>query len=176
MHQNDSGDLKALLNDDRVSIDVKRKILSDASFNPDEASILIELIENNTELADISLKKLSFINRQRAFELSQDILNNRTDESRVKISEALKATAHYLKDNQDLPNVEELEADFFAQTSGTDVCAKSELQSKKRILSIIDVRFMHGEPGVLSFQDSAQYRERGLKFTLSKSLNFYKFT
>lgn len=138
MHPNDSGDLKALLYDDRVSIDVKRKILSDASFNSDDEPLLIDLIQNDADLAGISLKKLSFINSQRAFELSQDILNNRADESRVNISEALKAMARYLKDNQDLPNYEELEADFIAQSSGTDVFAKSDLQSKKAILSIIE--------------------------------------
>ena len=138
MRTNDSTNLKALLNDDRVSIDVKRKILSDASFNSDDESILIDFIENDDNLAAISLKKLSFINRQKAFELSQDILNNQEDESRIKFSEALKATARYLKDNRDLANYEELEADFIAQSSGTDVYAKSDLQSKKGILSIIE--------------------------------------
>ena len=39
-----------------------------------------------------------------------------------------------------------------------------------------NVRFMHGETGVLSFLDSTQFRERGLKLSSFKKLNFYKLT
>src|SRR5690606_28966856 len=116
--KNSNSEMKALLKEKNISKEIKVKILSDATIDSSDESLLLDFINNDSnQLSFVSMKKLSQINSKKAFEIAQDILKNTDIESNMRISAALKAVSNFLTTNESASNYKEIEADFINQAN-----------------------------------------------------------
>lgn len=141
-------ELKKLLTDKSISNDLKVKILNEADVESTDEPLLIELVSSNEngDLAFVALKKLENVNAPKAYKIAFDILKNKENETKEKVSASLKVSAEFLKKNNDLKEEEQKfvklskeimqsQEDKFLHDSA--FFAISDLNSEAGVLSIV---------------------------------------
>lgn len=89
-----------ILKDSKTDQNIKSRIVAAASFTQNDVSLLKEMIvEDDGLLAFHSLKALSKINSDEAFDISEQILLDYENVSKDQLSSALYATSTYLRNS-----------------------------------------------------------------------------
>ncbi|MFZ3590258.1 hypothetical protein ACOI1C_13575 [Bacillus sp. DJP31] len=133
-------EIKRLLVDNRIDKAIKVKILMDSDVESSDEPILLNNISNNDdEIAFVSMKKLSQVNLEKAYEISKEIIKNKDTESKHKISAALKATSKFLNENKDNHDYDELEASFIEESKSVMAKTEDKFLSDSAFFSISDL-------------------------------------
>ncbi|MBS4025472.1 MAG: hypothetical protein KGZ96_07320 [Clostridia bacterium] len=170
-HENDinkHNEIKKLLQEESIDKNIKARIVSTARFTKNDVELLKGIIEEDDGiLAFHSMKKLTKIDPQKAYEISREILLNTNSQSKDRVSAALRSTAFFLRnDVSNSQNYEILETDFinlcldiiyssddlFLKDSA--VFAISEIGSKKSISTIIEIEFIDRELKVFAIDQN----------------------
>lgn len=163
-NNSDQNEIKKLLRVQNIDNRIKTRIVSSTPFDKNDVNLLKDLIsEDQGILAFHSLKKLSKINDEEAYEISNKILSNYKSETNEKISAALKSTAQYLRNNKsnikDYLDLEKnyIDSSFNIMNNTGDKFLKdsaffsvSDLMSKEAIKSIIKNETINKEHKVLA--------------------------
>src|SRR5690625_1021383 len=109
-----SPELRFLLTRKDIDSLIKEKIVSAAIFTTQDTALLKELFyDENDLLSFYSLKALSDIDAEIAYELSKQLLKTPSKTSEHRLNAALKATSHFLQQlDSSGKTFKELERDF----------------------------------------------------------------
>ncbi|MFN7253431.1 MAG: hypothetical protein ACK4M9_22060 [Anaerobacillus sp.] len=142
---------KQLLVDTDLDETIKPMIISSLEFDTNDEELLIQFItDGGDDVAFASLKQLSRINSEKAYELSYEILKNKENEPAATISAALNAYSVFLKENKDIEEYSKFESVFIeickdllkgrkGQTlAETAFFSLSDLMSENGIFTILD--------------------------------------
>jgi hypothetical protein len=143
---------KRLLVDTDLDEPLKRMIISSLEFDTNDEELLIQFItDGGDDVAFASLKQLSRINSEKAYELSYEILKNKENESAATISAALNAYSMFLKENKDLEQYQEFESVFIEITKDLLKGRKGQTLAESAFFSLSNLM---SENGIFTILDS----------------------
>lgn len=136
-------DIYNLISDKAIEDEIRAKIIGKGKFQNADLPILKQILETEEGIAAFhSLKQISNISPTEAYELSQELLDNKDNISKEKQAAALKATAKYLKANKKnkIKNYKELQSKFIAQSKEV-LAVESDMALKDTaVFSLSDIR------------------------------------
>jgi hypothetical protein len=143
---------KQLLVDRDIDETLKRMIISSLKFDTNDEELLIQFItDGGDDLVFASLKQLSRINSEKAYELSYEILKNKENESAAAISAALNAYSMFLKENKDMDQYQKFESVFIEISKDLLKGRKGQTLAETAFFSLSDLM---SENGIFTILDS----------------------
>lgn len=169
-------ELKAILNDQNTDKRIKERIVASSTFSKSDVSLLKELIAKDDGLiAFNSLKALSKVDDNAAYQIASGILSDIDAVSKDKLAAALKSTAKYFKhiksNDQDYIELENefLNLSLELISNSEDIYIKdsaffsiSEIGSKQSISKILESNFIDRELKVFAVDQNFMTLEKML--------------